>query len=105
MFWYADSNYSYNYTCNFVDENIECKLENVMGFFSGSAREPPCGFHLKPYFTFQHESLYPTASMCTLELRLPTVHISYEKLKEAMVLGIMGNDGFGVQYNWISCNL
>ena len=89
------------HACNtfFLDDDIGCKLEDIMIFFSGSSQEPPCGFEhtCGPTIKFlNNEEVLPTASTCTLELRLPTNHRNYETFKEAMITGIMGNDGFGL---------
>ena len=38
--------------------------------------------------------MLPTASTCDLTLYLP-FHLEYEDFKNYMLLGVMGNDGFG----------
>ena len=39
--------------------------------------------------------LLPTASTCSLELRLPTYHHNYITFKEYMSVGLKGCEGFG----------
>ena len=58
---------------------------------------PVIGFDKKPTMIFLHHknAVLPTASTCDLELRLPAIHKTYEAFRDAMVLGIKGNDGFG----------
>ena len=55
------------------------------------------GFHTQPSVQFLHEpkAILPTVSTCSLELRLPTCFDLQEDFNEKMLLGIMGNDGFG----------
>ena len=63
-------------------------------FFSGAFRPPPLGFSPKPRLQFTHHGPFPTSSTCSLTFCIP-VHSSYKHFKEAMVLGLLGNDGFG----------
>lgn len=72
-----------------------CTLEDVCVFFSGAMSIPPAGWPKKPTLQFSHQSQFPTSSTCSLILRLSAMHTSYDSFKEAMVLGIKGNDGFG----------
>ena len=73
-----------------------CTLSDVCVFFSGANQPPPMGFPEKPTLKLLHDgSPFPTSSTCSLILRLPTLHSTYATFKEAMVLGIHGNDGFG----------
>ena len=85
--------------CTLLDKKEEagCTLEDVLVFFSGAERIPPCGFgDTSPLLIFLHENqVLPTASTCDLQLRLPTMHADFTKFKDAMVLGIKSNDGFG----------
>ena len=77
---------------------IGCALEDVLVFFSGAERVPPCGFgDTNPSLVFLHDDkqVLPTASTCNLELRLPTRHGNFNRFKDAMVLAVKGHDGFG----------
>ena len=71
-----------------------CNLEDVF-FFSGARSIPPAGWPKKTTLQFSHQSQFPTSSTCSLILRLPAMHTSYDSFKEAMVLGIKGNARFG----------
>ena len=81
----------------FIDEDNACNLKDVLIFFSGSDRVPPLGYDVSPSLVFLHHSnaRFPTASTCDLQLRLPASYVDYEGFKEAMLLGIKGNNGFG----------
>lgn len=84
---------SYTY---YIDGDLECSLEDILIFFSGTDRVPPLGFHVQPTLAFNHGARLATASTCDLQLRIPTSHgISYPNFKEAIILSIKGNDGFG----------
>ena len=58
---------------------------------------PPLGFDLKPTLAFLHvrSATLPTALTCEMQLRLPATYRLYQDFKEAMILGLKGNDGFG----------
>ena len=73
---------------------LQCSMEDVCIFFSGASRPPPLGFSPKPKLKFLHEAMLPTASTCSLTFFIP-VHASYANFREAMLLGLLGNDGFG----------
>ena len=68
-----------------------------MIFFSGADKIPPIGFEQQPTlgFLLSKEAILPTSSTCDLTLRIPTVHSDYHHFREYMLLGILGNDGFG----------
>lgn len=72
-----------------------------MVFFSGAQQAPPLGFEKQPSLAFNsHEgefsTILATASTCDLQIRLPTTHGSnYTDFRDAMILSIKGNDGFG----------
>ena len=85
------------HTFNNTDGEIDCTLEDVLVFFSGANHIPPLGFDVKPTLGFVNFSTatLPTASTCDLQLRLPSVYKDYCKFKDAMILGLKGNDGFG----------
>ena len=75
---------------------MECSLEDLFVFFSGAECIPPLGFERHPTLSFVHDSRLASASTCDIQLRLPTIHgAGYSDFKEAMILSIKGNDGFG----------
>ncbi|KAL5475336.1 hypothetical protein EMCRGX_G025133 [Ephydatia muelleri] len=82
--------------CN--DETADgCTLGDLLSFFTGSSTIPPQGFNKQCTITFNHGSdRLPTASTCSLEIRLPTCHgEDYGSFKDAMVLALKCHDGFG----------
>ena len=77
---------------------LRLSLEEVLVFCTGADRIPPLGFDRIPSLTFldnNPSSMLPTASTCSIELRLPTCHKTYEGFKEAITLGLKSHDGFG----------
>ncbi len=74
---------------------MECTLTDVLIFACASSCIPPMGFFHKPTIYFLDDSILPTSSTCELTLRIPTVHKTYAKFKEYVVMGILCNDGFG----------
>ena len=88
---------SYVASFRHADEDIGCTMKHVMIFFSGSDRIPPMGFDRHPTLHFIHddERKLPTSSTCDLQMRIPTCHPDYDEFKKYMVLGLIGNDGFG----------
>ena len=62
--------------------------------FSGARQPPPLGFPKKPKLKFLHGGKFPTASTCAFIFSIP-IHSTYDAFREAMLLGILGNDGFG----------
>ena len=75
-----------------------CNLEDVLVFMTGADRIPILGFELPPKLSFLEylpSKLLPTASTCSVELRLPTIHTDYSVFKEHMVMALKGHDGFG----------
>lgn len=75
---------------------VDCTVADVLVFLSGADRVPPLGFEKQPTVTFLRDGKFATASTCSLELRLPTQYGSqYAKFREAMVMSLMDNDGFG----------
>ena len=97
VFWYFSITWLQGFLFHtYTDEDINCRLEDVMVFFSASDRIHPLGFKVTPSIVFLHgNAKLPTSSTCALELRLPTIHTCYEDFKEAMILGVRGHDGFG----------
>ena len=86
----------YVYLTLYIEEEITCKLEDVVIFFSGADRPPPLGFPTQPDLEFLDlGAILPTASTCSLLLRLPVCHSNYDNFKDAMMLAVHGNDGFG----------
>ena len=80
-----------------VDGDLNCTLEDVLIFFTEADRIPVLGFELIPKLSFLDISpqwLLPTASTCSLELRLPTYHIDYSSFKDYMLMGLKGCDEF-----------
>ena len=89
---------SYTLSSLIAEKEIDCTCEDVMAFFSAANRIPPLGFDKHPTLAFNHtgDTILMTASTCDLQLQLPTIHGSvYEDFKEALLLSIKGNDGFG----------
>ena len=90
-----------------AEGNTGCDVKDVLVFFTGADRLPPIGFHKVPKITFLHSDIntskFSTASTCDLQLRLPTCHgEDYEAFKEAMIMSLKDNDGFGgVQHSSI----
>lgn len=81
-----------------VDGDFNCTLEDILIFFTGAERVPVLGFELVPKLSFLESSplrLLPTASTCSLELRLPTYDHNYITFKEYMSVGLKGCEGFG----------
>ena len=81
-----------------IDGDFNCTLEDILIFFTGAERVPVLGFELVPKLSFLESSplrLLPTASTCSLELRLPTYHHNYITFKEYMSVGLKGCEGFG----------
>lgn len=83
-----------------ADGNSGCDVKDILVFFTGADRIPPLGFSKVPKVTFLHSNVttlkFCTASTCDLQLRLPTCHgEDYEAFKDAMIMSLKGNDGFG----------
>lgn len=68
----------------------------MLSFSSGADTMPPLGFGRLGRIEFlgQGRNL-ATSSTCDIILRLPTLHDTYESFKEAMILALKNNDGFG----------
>ena len=81
----------------FTEGKTGCTLEDVLTFFTGADSIPPLGFDRQPNVCFLHdESIFCTASTCSIELRLPCCHQeNYEAFKQAMIMSLHDNDGFG----------
>ena len=70
-------------------------LEDVLVFVTGADHVPPMGFEKRLTLSFDSNSLYPTASTCSLTLYLPTRFVEYEDFKTGMIEGIVSGFGFG----------
>ena len=82
--------------------NTNCIVADILSFSSGADRIPPLGFGKRPsleFFPVQDRfgvQKFATASTCDIVLRLPTSHgDNYESFKEAMIMSLKDNDGFG----------
>ena len=70
----------------------------MLVFFTGANAVPPLGFDTQPLVSFLHgqAARLCTASTCELHFRLPTCYgEDYAAFREAMILSLLGNDGFG----------
>ena len=82
-----------------IDGNVDCAVEDVLVFVPGSSRIPPLGFDTMPTLSFIKDGgILATASTCDIQLRIPVIHKSYERFREAILLSIKGHDGFGTTY-------
>ena len=76
--------------------DIQCSLEEVLIFCSGADSVPVGGFNKKIDIVFLGDNeILPTASTCSLVMRIPTCHNSNEKFNEMMLLGLQGGIEFG----------
>ena len=66
----------------------------MLVFFTGADCVPPLGFPPRPCLHFLgSDAMFPTASTCSLILRLPTCYSTYEAFKDAMIEGLTCNGG------------
>lgn len=73
-----------------------CSLDEVLIFCTGSDSVPPVGFHKKIDIVFLgSEEIFPTASTCSLELRIPTCHSDGIMFSEKMELALKCGMDFG----------
>lgn len=82
--------------------NTNCSIADVLVFCSGGDRIPPLGFGRTPKVEFLPVQdqfgarKFATSSTCDIILRLPTYHgNNYESFKDAMIMSLKDNDGFG----------
>ena len=69
----------------------------IINFFSGSESVPPCGFPPgKPVLSFNNQNPYPTASICAIELTLPTKYTVYQEFKQKLDQVFKMHGGFGL---------
>ena len=66
-------------------------LEDIVIFFSGADRIPPLRFPHTPSMSFLE--CFPTASKCSLFLRLSTWYTTYKSFKNAMKEALFCNGG------------
>ena len=79
-----------------AEEGMNCRLEDVVIFFSGADRPPPLVFTMRPTLEFlNQDAILPTASTCSLIMRISICYGNYEDFKSTMVFALDGNDGFG----------
>ena len=64
-------------------------------YFFWSQLSPTNKLAQKPTIEFIHDAILPTSSTCSLIIRLPTVHKTYTSFRDALILGLKSNDGFG----------
>ena len=76
--------------------DAEASLEDVLSFSSGADYIPPLGFPIMPTLQFLHDSSskYPQANTCSIILKLPIVHLSYDDFKANMDFGILNGKVF-----------
>ena len=67
----------------------------MLVFATGANHIPPMGFDKKITLSFDHATLYPIASTCSLSLYLPVRFVEYEEFKAAMIKGVVSGFGFG----------
>ena len=73
-------------------------VKDVLTFFTGADRVPPCGFPKEPKIRFLHNDteVLATASTCDLEIRIPVkFSCNADKFCEMMTLSLKGDNGFG----------
>lgn len=70
---------------------------NVLSFITGAPSMPPMGFdrEISIHFIDDKDKTLPTASTCSLVLRLPLSLTMYEEFKEKVDFAIMNTFGFG----------
>lgn len=82
---------------SFVAVNSEVTLEELLVFFSGCNKIPPCGFGDRPRLNFSSEDVFPTASTCVPMLTLPTrYHNDPQAFYDKVVYAIQNHGGFGL---------
>lgn len=73
-----------------------CSLEEILIFCTGSDCMPPGGFYKKIDVVFLGPGeIFPTASTCSLELRIPTCHNDSSSFNENMELALKCGMEFG----------
>ena len=81
--------------CNyniFLEERVT--LKNVLTFFTGADSFPPSGYDAL-ILNFNATTLYPLASVCGLELIIPTRYNDYDSFKRSLDVGFTMNGGYG----------
>jgi len=75
----------------------DTSLKEVLSFFTGAESVPPLGFERDVEVWFNHESQFPMASTCALQLTLPTLyHNQADLFQEKMVYALHNHGGFGL---------
>ena len=82
--------------CFAIDGKFDCKLQDVLIFFTGASCVPPVGFEKQPKVVFlSNQAVLSTSSTCDLILRLPIKYKEYNDFRDAMLMALIDNDGFG----------
>ena len=77
--------------------NGDVTLASVLAFVTGAPSVPPMGFDrtITIQFIDDKTKTLPTASTCSLKLRLPLSLVEYEHFKQMMNFAIQNTVGFG----------
>ena len=70
-------------------------LEQTLSFTTGSTIAPPGGIH-GCVLMFSREDPFPTASTCSMELKLPLQYDLFVDFKEACRVAFTMHGGFGL---------
>ena len=75
----------------------EISPSSVLSFVTGSPTIPPMGFDrtINIHFIDDKSKTLPTASTCSLVLRLPLALVEYQQFKQMMDFAIQNTIGFG----------
>ena len=81
----------------FAEGKTGCTIADVMIFVTGCDRVPPLGFGGRRLrVEFLDTGMFCTSSTYDLTLRLPLTHgNNYQAYRDAMILSLKSNDGFG----------
>ena len=70
----------------------------ILAFATGASKVPPMGFPVSPNISFisgDDPWELPTASTCSLTLKLPLALTEYDNFKERMTMAVLNTVGFG----------
>ena len=70
----------------------------ILAFATGASNVPPMGFPVSPNISFiggDDPRQLPTASTCSLTLKLPLTLTEYDNFKEHMTMAVLNTVGFG----------
>lgn len=70
----------------------------ILAFATGASKIPSMGFPVSPRIQFifnDNPRALPTASICSLTLRLPLALTKYDNFKEQMTMAVLNIVGFG----------